>query len=87
MMGQMSQADTPKRRTPNRSASPVEVRSMSTPKPGWTLEEAIDLLEAGYTPEHVEHLTGFDARHVAAQLNRRQKEQRGPTPQVRPAIG
>jgi hypothetical protein len=60
---------------------------MSTPKPGWTLEEAIDLLEEGYTPEHVEHLTGFDARHVAAALNRRQKDQRPATPQVRPATG
>ena len=86
MMGPMNESDAPKRRTP-RNTAPVEVRSMSTPKPGWTLEEAIDLLEEGYNPEQVEHLTGFDARHVAAQLNRRQKEQRPATPQVRPAIG
>jgi hypothetical protein len=87
MMGAMSEPANPKRRTSARNAAPVEVRSMSTPKPGWTLEEAIDLLEAGYTPEQVERQTGFDSRHVAAQLQRRQKAQRPATPQVRPAIG
>lgn len=86
-MGQMNQPETPRRRPSGRSAAPVEVRSMSAPKPGWSLEEAIDLLEAGYSPEQVERQTGYDARHVAAQLQRREKAQRPATPQVRPAIG
>jgi hypothetical protein len=60
---------------------------MSTPKPGWTLDEAIDLLAAGYAPEQVERQTGYDARHVVAALQQREKAERPATPQVRPAIG
>jgi hypothetical protein len=83
----MSSGDTPKRRTSARNAGPVEVRSMSSPKPGWSLQEAVDLLDSGYSPEQVEHLTGFDARHVAAQQMRRRKEERNPPDQVRPMTG
>ena len=60
---------------------------MSTPKPGWTIDEAVDLLDSGYSPEQVEHLTGFDARHVTAQQTRRRKDERTPPTQVRPAVG
>lgn len=44
---------------------------MSEPKPGWTLEAAVGLLDDGYSPEQVERMTGFDARHVAAQVKAR----------------
>jgi len=44
---------------------------MSAPKPGWTLEAAVQLLDDGYSAEHVERMTGFAAAHVSAQLRRR----------------
>lgn len=40
---------------------------MSTPKPGWTIEAAVQLLSDGYSAEQVERMTGFNARHVEAQ--------------------
>ena len=52
------------RRRPRASA--VVTTSMSTPRPGWTLEAALDLLEEGYSPEQVERLTGYAARHTTA---------------------
>lgn len=39
---------------------------MSSPKPGWTIEAALQLLDDGYSAEQVERMTGFDARHVTA---------------------
>jgi hypothetical protein len=50
---------------------------MSSPKPGWTLEAAVQLLRDGYSPEQVEHLTGFAAAHVRAQV-REVRPPRGP---------
>ncbi len=44
------------------------VRSMSSPRPGWSLPDAVRLAEQGYSLEHVERLTGFAAAHVKAQL-------------------
>jgi hypothetical protein len=43
---------------------------MSSPRPGWSLPDAVRLAEQGYTLEHVERLTGFAAAHVKAQLAR-----------------
>ena len=57
--------------TPSRSKSgPVTVRSMSSPRDGWTLEQALDLVAQGYTPAHVENLTGWHAKQLEAQLRR-----------------
>lgn len=39
---------------------------MSNPKPGWTIEDAIRLLDEGYSPEQVERTTGFAAAHAEA---------------------
>ncbi len=43
---------------------------MSSPRPGWSLPDAVRLAEKGYPLEHVELLTGFAAAHVKAQLAR-----------------
>ena len=59
---------------PSRSRSgPVTVRSMSNPRDGWTLEQAVDLVAHGYTPAHVEELTGWHAKQLEAQLRRRRR--------------
>ena len=52
-------------------SGPVTVRSMSSPRDGWTLEQALDLVAQGYTPAHVEKLTGWHAKQLEAQLRRR----------------
>jgi hypothetical protein len=51
-------------------ASPVTVRSLSHPKPGWELAAAVDLVRHGYTAEHAERLTGWAAGVLAAQVKR-----------------
>jgi len=51
-----------------RPSAPVSVRSMSDPRPGWTLPDAVRLAEQGYSLERVERLTGFAAAHVRGQL-------------------
>jgi hypothetical protein len=48
---------------------------MSTPKPGWTIEAAMQLLADGYSAEQVERMTGFNARHVEAQATAAAKAQ------------
>src|SRR5664280_3144878 len=50
---------------------PVEVRSMSSPRSGWSLQDAVRLVEQGYRLEHVEQVTGFAAAHVRGQLRPR----------------
>jgi hypothetical protein len=57
--------------TSRRSASPVQVRSMSSPRPGWELADAVRLVEQGYTAEQVQRLTGWAAPHVLAQFRSR----------------
>jgi hypothetical protein len=59
------------RRT-NYRASPVIVRSLSHPKPGWSLEDAVGLVRRGYTPEHVERVTGWAASVLVAQVRLRE---------------
>ena len=46
----------------------MTVRSMSRPRPGWSLPDAVRLAEQGYSLEQVERLTGYAAAHVKAQL-------------------
>ncbi len=58
------------RRPARRGRAAVTVRSMSSPRPGWSLPDAVRLAEQGYNLEHVERLTGFAAAHVKAQLAR-----------------
>ncbi len=47
--------------------SPVTVRSMSTPKPGWSLADAVDLVGQGYSVTHAAKVTGWAAPVIAAQ--------------------
>jgi hypothetical protein len=68
----------PRRRTyryPTRisyRAGPVIVRSQSNPRPGWSLEDSVELVLAGYTPEHVEKVTGWAASMLAARVKLRE---------------
>ena len=41
---------------------------MSSPRPGWTLPDAVRLAEQGYSLEQVERITGYVTAHVKAQL-------------------
>jgi hypothetical protein len=47
--------------------SAVSVRSMSTPKPGWSLADAVDLVVQGYSVTHAAKVTGWAAPVIAAQ--------------------
>lgn len=55
----------------SRRASPVTTRSMSSPKEGWSLEDAVRLAEQGYTLDQIERITGWAAAHIGAQLRNR----------------
>jgi hypothetical protein len=66
----------PVSRRRGRSAGPVTTRSMSSPKDGWTIEQAVDLFDKGYRSERVEQLTGFAARHVEARAAQTAKAQK-----------
>jgi hypothetical protein len=46
---------------------------MSHQRDGWTLEQALALVAQGYTPAHVEKLTGWHAKQLEAQLRRRRR--------------
>ncbi len=54
-------------------SGPVTVRPISQPRNGWTLEQALELVAQGYTPAHVERLTGWHAKQLEAQLRRRRR--------------
>ena len=41
---------------------------MSSPRPGWSLPDAVRLAQQGYSLAHVERVTGYAAAHVKAQL-------------------
>jgi hypothetical protein len=47
--------------------SPVTVRSISNPKPGWKLSDAVDLVEQGYSVAHAARVTGWAASVIEAQ--------------------
>jgi hypothetical protein len=49
---------------------PVIVRSMSHPKPGWSLADAVALVEQGYTPAHAARVTGWAASVIEAQVKK-----------------
>jgi hypothetical protein len=49
-------------------ARPVIVRSMSEPRPGWTLEDAVDLVQQGYTVAHAAKVSGWAESVIAARL-------------------
>jgi hypothetical protein len=51
--------------------SPVTVRSLSHPKPGWQLADAVELVRQGYTPAHAQQVTGWAATVVTAQMKPR----------------
>lgn len=40
---------------------------MNDPRPGWTLEQALDLLEQGYAVDRVAQLSGYARAYLAAQ--------------------
>jgi hypothetical protein len=50
--------------------SPVTVRSMSNPKPGWSLKDALDLVRQGYIPAHAERASGWAASVIEAKLKK-----------------
>lgn len=54
-------------------SGPVTVRSLSDPKPGWSLDDAIDLVRQGYTPAHAERVIGWAAPVIIAQTKLRRK--------------
>ncbi len=62
--------------SPRRSRSPVEVRSVNDPRPGWDVEQALALVREGYPVEYVERRTGFAASHLRAVLQQQEREQR-----------
>jgi hypothetical protein len=47
---------------------PMTIRSLSNPKPGWKLEDAIDLVHQGYSVAHAARVTGWAASVIQAQL-------------------
>ena len=46
---------------------------MSSPREGWTLDDAVRLVQQGYGAEQVERMTGWAAAHVLAQVQHRAK--------------
>ncbi len=47
---------------------PVTVRSMSNPRPGWSLADAVNLVRQGYSVAHAAKVTGWAAPVIEAQL-------------------
>jgi hypothetical protein len=41
---------------------------MSEPRPGWTLEDAVDLVQQGYTVAHAAKVSGWAESVIAARL-------------------
>lgn len=66
-MTPVTSTSPPARRRP----APVVVRPMSSPREGWTLEDAVRMAEQGYRLQHVEKVTGWAAAQIRAQLTRR----------------
>ncbi len=44
---------------------------MSTPKPGWRLADAVDLVRQGYTVAHAAKVSGWAESVIAAQVKPR----------------
>jgi hypothetical protein len=49
---------------------PVTVRFMTPAKPGWSLEEAVDLVRQGYTVAHASRVSGWAPGLIAAQVGK-----------------
>jgi hypothetical protein len=49
---------------------PVTVRFMTPAKPGWSLEEAVDLVRQGYTVEHASRVSGWAPGLIEAQVGK-----------------
>lgn len=49
---------------------PVTVRFMTPSRPGWSLEEAVDLVGQGYTVEYASRLSGWAPGLIEAQVRR-----------------
>jgi hypothetical protein len=49
---------------------PVTVRFMTPAKPGWSLEEAVDLVRQGYTVAHASRVSGWAPGLIAAQAGK-----------------
>ena len=47
---------------------------MNSPLPGWTLDQALDLLDQGYRVERVAELSGYASAFLAAQRRDGQEE-------------
>jgi len=41
---------------------------MNQPKPGWTEQQAVDLVRQGYSPDRIAQLSGFAAAFLRAQV-------------------
>jgi hypothetical protein len=41
---------------------------MSSPKPGWSLADAVNLVQQGYSVAHAERVTGWATSVIEAQL-------------------
>jgi hypothetical protein len=49
---------------------PVTVRFMTPSRPGWSLEEAVDLVRQGYTVEHASRVSGWASGLIAARVGK-----------------
>jgi hypothetical protein len=49
---------------------PVTVRFMTPSRPGWSLEEAVDLVRQGYTVEHASRVSGWAPGLIAARVGK-----------------
>src|SRR4051795_10455128 len=50
---------------------PVTVRFMTPSRPGWSLEEAVDLVRQGYTVEHASRVSGWASGLIEARIGKR----------------
>lgn len=44
---------------------------MNQPKPGWSEEQAVDMVRQGYSPDRIAELSGFAAAFLRAQVETR----------------
>jgi hypothetical protein len=49
---------------------PVTVRFMAPSRPGWNLEEAVDLVRQGYTVAHASRVSGWAPRLIETQVGK-----------------
>ena len=49
---------------------PVTVRSMTPARPGWSLEEAVDLVQQGYTVQHASRVSGWAPGLIETQVGK-----------------